>query len=772
MKLKTHLLITAGMLFSGILSAAQLTLSENGKANYILVPPANATAMEQLAVRELQTYLKKSTGANFYQKGTAPVGKIILKRDSSLKPDESAIKINGKDLILSGGDEWGVLYAVYSFLENQVGVRWFSPYGHEKVPSHKTLKIEFKDYKQKPAYINRALIGSSYYKFPDSSMFFLRNRLNINNSLKNPGYPGSKTKIVEQGSQCHTLFYYIPPAKGRYPKGLKFKEEKYYFKDHPEYFSMDKSGKRTMNMQLCFSNPGLRKEFTRRFLEHAELTGGKGMYSISAQDWPGKFCCCKDCDALEQKYRCTAGPILDYIIELCNTVKDKYPEMLISTLSYRKQQAEVPPYLGEGKRMPDNFVCVFAPIDDDFSKTLTHKNNQGTLANLKAWAKITDKILLWYYPVVYGGVLPSGCVERSMRDTRIMFDAGATGSYYEHDVGVFAGLNFSDMMTWMFLKLYQNPNTDYKVLMKEFCDFYYGAAADDMISYINDLDRLTAEIPVSRSWNSGDYPELFKEQNLIRWQKLFERMLKKTAKDPEVQKRIKDVRIALDLASMKYHYRSLRKKAPALFPAVPEMKKRITAALEDSVSRRVPANMPVLRKQWQKSVLSALETFSVLAAVEPKPLPAPLDKVDPSKIRQVFAKQVNRCGFEKTADAAFGQAIYDNKKGFELPFTCGFYDIAGKRFLLTRKIQKHEIVPDRYALYKVGEAPISSQNNLWTMSTWRAGIDLNSLYIPGEAPDKKYEIWISLKFEGPGYSPKSKAKTNRVWIDRAVVVEK
>ena len=153
-------------------------------------------------------------------------------------------------------------------------------------------------------------------------------------------------------------------------------------------------------------------------------------------------------------------------------------------------QAEVPPQLGAGKRMPDNFVCVFAPIDDDFSKMLDHKNNIGTLKNLRAWAKITDKILLWYYPVVYGGVLPSGCVERSMRDTKLMFDAGATGSYYEHDVGVFAGLNFSDLMTWLFLKMYQDPNADYRALMKEFCDYYYGQQCYDTKKIPDVIDEI------------------------------------------------------------------------------------------------------------------------------------------------------------------------------------------------------------------------------------------------------------------------------------------
>ena len=68
MKTKLHLSL-AGILLSGILSAAPLTLSENGKTDFVLVSVQNATAMEQLAYRELQAYLKKSTGADFRQTG-------------------------------------------------------------------------------------------------------------------------------------------------------------------------------------------------------------------------------------------------------------------------------------------------------------------------------------------------------------------------------------------------------------------------------------------------------------------------------------------------------------------------------------------------------------------------------------------------------------------------------------------------------------------------------------------------------------------------------
>jgi len=749
-----------------------LKLTENGQSCLGILPPEKATEMELLAVRELQTYLKRSTGADF-RTGPSTGGNIILRRSEALAPEESAISIAGNDLILEGGDEWGVLYAVYCFLENQIGIRWFSPYGHEKVPSNPDLILHFPAYRQKPAYTDRGLIGSNYYKFPDSSMFFLRNRLNIDNALSNPVWPGSKPKTRMKGWHCHTLFTYIPPEKGETSRSSKFMAEKSYFKEHPEFFSMSEKGERVSTMQLCFSNPALREEFTRRFLEYAEKTGGDGVYSISAQDWPGAFCCCPECRAMEKKYRCTAGPLLDFLLELCPKMKEKFPEAWISTLAYRKEQSEDPPVLLEGKKLPDNFLCVFAPIDDDFSKPLDHENNRSTLENLKKWTVLSSRLWVWYYPIVYGTVLPTGCMARSMKDTRLLYEAGARGTYFEHDSGgIFAGLNFGDMMTWMFLKLFQDPFADVQTLRKEFCDFYYGAAADDMISYMDELDSLTEKEKTFRNWDSGAISRIFTPDNLLRWEMLFDKMETETYGDPETRKRVQDARISLDLALLR-HYKEAKKSFPSYIPSADNLEQRIRNSLTDSVSRRVPESIAWLRKNWLAGPLELLSTAYIHATCEPKELPPPLDEVDSAKIRQVIAVKVNGCGFEKTQSAAFGQAIYDDKaKAPEIPFPCGFYDNYGKRFLLNQKITKEEIVPDRYALYKVGEAPLPPKSTLWTGSSWRASIDLSELFTPGEAPDKLYEIWISLKFEGPAYSPESKAKENRVWIDRAVVVEK
>ncbi len=752
------------------LSATPVKLAENGKTDSTIRPPENPTPMELLAVKELQTYLKKSTGADFRQGDSSK--RIVLRRDSSLAPQESSVKLEGDSLILGGGDEWGVLYAVYSFLENQLGIRWFSAYGDELVPEHKNLNLDFQPYKQKPSYEKRALIGSSYYKFPASSMFFLRNRLNICNTLENKAYPGSKSLLPLRGSQCHTLFFYIPPKKGHYPQAMKFKEEKYYFEEHPEYFGMDNSGKRVLRLQLCFSNPDLRREFTRRFLECVELMGTDGVYSIGAMDWPGTFCYCPECKKLEEKYQCHAGPMLDYMIELSGIVTKKYPKLYLSTLAYRKNQSEKPPVMKE--KLPKNIIIIFAPIDDDFSKTLTHKNNAETYRHLKGWAKVAENLWMWYYPLTYGGeAVPFGGIRRSAEDTRLLREGGANGTFYEHDVGVFSGMNFGDLMTWMFLKLFQNPEADYRALVKEFCSFYYGAAAPEMAEYIRELDEATMAVPAFVMWCSGTPKTVLSPENLVRWTKLFDAMEKKTASDPMSLTRVREARMGLDIAVLQNDFRELVRKNPGLFPSVREMEKRILATLDASLQRRVPDGpMQYLRATWKKGVLTALENAVIVASITPKPLGAPLDNADPAKVRQVFAKQVNKCGFAKLPDAAVGQAIYDPKAGVELPFTCGFYDSIGKRFLLNRKITRDEIVPDRFHLYKLGEAPISSACYLWTMGSWIAGFNLGSLYTAGEAPDKKYEIWVSMKFEGPGYHPASKAKENRVWLDRAVVVEK
>jgi len=73
--------------------------------------------------------------------GIRPVAQRILGKDviAGLKDQQSLVRTSGDDLVLIGGGLHGTLYAVYSFLENDLGYRWYTAYGDNYTPRHTTL---------------------------------------------------------------------------------------------------------------------------------------------------------------------------------------------------------------------------------------------------------------------------------------------------------------------------------------------------------------------------------------------------------------------------------------------------------------------------------------------------------------------------------------------------------------------------------------------------------------------------------------------------------
>ena len=109
-------------------------LAKEGATGWRIVLPDGPTIVEQTAARELSEHLKLVTGTDFQTiaEKDAPAGAKSLiflgaaakapKRDYRF--DEILIEMDGGNLILAGHQKRGCLYAVYSFLQDVVGVRW------------------------------------------------------------------------------------------------------------------------------------------------------------------------------------------------------------------------------------------------------------------------------------------------------------------------------------------------------------------------------------------------------------------------------------------------------------------------------------------------------------------------------------------------------------------------------------------------------------------------------------------------------------------------
>ena len=557
------------ILCAAVLSAAPLKLAENGKTDYTIVVPANASEVNKYAASELAFFLKEITGVQFPIAAAAKGPAIYVgAAKTKLADDVSMIETSGKDLYLYGGGDHGTLWAVYELVENSFGCMFLNAFGDIFVPKQAVLTLPDTKKKTEYAFRARAIMIYFYKDKITSSIASLRNRQNLLlESCKNPRYPGKHKAIFnlhEIFIGTHSLGQLIPAGvkevKTGYDAGtgilsaLPELKDKKYFITNPEFFSLDDKGKRVPNRQLCFSNPELRKELQKNIRMYYDklykMSGGvKGHIDISCNDTAYRLCYCENCVAMEKKYQTTGAPLIYTLVELARN----NPDINFRTLAYQRTQSQKPPVnMGE---IPSNLFIIFAPINGDYANPLDRgSENAIDYAHFKDWAKLTKNILFWYYPNVYNRSPqkfflepPNGAIKRVARDIQIMRDQKILGTYFEHDAGgIQMCTNFSEMQSWIMQKLFQNPDQNLDSLITKFLNAYYGPAAPILKKYhdelVAELDKYTAK---GGMWNYRSIDAVYlTKDNLMRWDKMLDEAEK--AVSGEYAFRVRLLRMGLD----------------------------------------------------------------------------------------------------------------------------------------------------------------------------------------------------------------------------------
>src|SRR5262249_55973129 len=134
---------------------ADFIVSQKSKARCIIVQSTNATITEIHAARELAVMVAQITGraveVNTNSRGTKEAGIVIGPGEAAralfpemdldaLGPEEFVMRVKGNHLLLAGGRPRGTMYAVNRFLQEQCGVRWWTPWA-TNVPHRATLLI-------------------------------------------------------------------------------------------------------------------------------------------------------------------------------------------------------------------------------------------------------------------------------------------------------------------------------------------------------------------------------------------------------------------------------------------------------------------------------------------------------------------------------------------------------------------------------------------------------------------------------------------------------
>jgi len=801
MKRLIFLILQFSFLFPSLEALAQsdgggetLTLAEAGNTTYQIVTDTEPGDVEDYAAETLAGYLKEMTGAEFPVVsprerdadrpsifiGLSEPARARLEADPEphpkLRDQEHVARSVGRDILLYGKGHRASLDATIEFLENSLGWRWFSVFEKPVVPKHTTLTIEpFR--RERHFDFRRRHIALRY-----NPEFYLQHGVNmgLDTKLLNRGesVPGHLRSWMPNENFVHTTFSYIPPTpRDKYANGFSWVKKRNYFETNPEFFSVGQNGERVPNLQLCFSNRGLRDELTRQVRKHLAISGERQIIMIDAADRPGRFCYCEDCSALEEMHATPGGPLFDYLIELSERLRADFPETRVKTLAYRRSQTQIPPSLSEGERLPDNLVIDFAPIEDAYFADWTHPGEsiQETFRHLKGWAAITapGNLWAWMYPNPWGTghPVPVGNVKRVVTNMRLMHEIGVRGIFLDHH-GVNSRSGWSELQAYLVLKLSQDIDADAEALVVEFTDYVYGPAAPLVRQYLWDLEDARTVMATfapgvtykSRNFDDRTFPYL-SPASVHRWQQSFEEMLILTEDSGRHRSNVEVLRRELDVATL-WRWFALKKQFPdAYSDHLPVVERIATADVTTSAAGVKPA--------WKLAEGVVADFATRIEAGGEKALPDRFANMAPDRVRSYLPVNSRRGEGPRglpDPEAAFGLGIIVDQP--RVPFRCGFAEWKSRSPSNIRRgpdltITPAEVEPGQYQLHRLGDFEVVTDDSLiWFGRSWATSVAIGSrLYFPGET--NRWEAWVSLKFTGKSWGGDGE---ERVVCDRVILV--
>ncbi len=460
-------------------------IAEDGKSDFVIVTADDADECIMTAVRELQTYIEKISGAELdyvkesdYQGGKAIIlddTQIIAIDTSSIKEDGFRLYSDGEYFVIAGASSRGTLYGVYTFLEEYLGVRWFTP-TLEVVPENEDVVIDAGiDRTVEPSFAvrrNSAMGATDEYR--------AKTKINVSFHYDAKEYGGAMTWVMWDV----TLDRLVPDA---------------LFAEHPEYFAMNTDGTRTTD-HVCLSNPEVLTVAVENAKKEILACEKDAKYIHIGQKDNSNYCHCEKCEALYEQYGSISAPTIIFTNAFADALDDEFPYMTFTFYAYG--ETDRPPQQGDLK-CNSNVVPVLCQLHRACrSHPLTEcgaiDEQQPTFDSLfveqdtmvakdhKKWTEIADRTFIYDYTINFiNSEMFFSNFETMQSTMKYMHDIGITGYVYNCGDGHYAA--FNDLRNYLLCKLQWDVDADVEYHMLDFMKAYYGEAAAPYIKEILDV---------------------------------------------------------------------------------------------------------------------------------------------------------------------------------------------------------------------------------------------------------------------------------------------
>lgn len=362
--------------------AQDIAIVQNSQVNSQIVISANASPTEKYAAQELQSVIAKISGAqlpvaNVLSKSTFNIVIGTSQSSADIKAanlfntqnaEETRIARRGKVLFLAGPTPRAALYAVYTFLQDELNCRWYWPgESGEYLPQKSTITIGNLDIRQLPSLRDRSLSINAPHWDEDTMIWMSRNRLNWHHlqgwtiTHKNIDDLHEKGLQVLIGGHNITL-----------PTELLEK--------HPEYLAMY-GGKRQFPPKeaphLCWSNPGVQEAIADKIKQWWKDNPTVDSISFLAADQT-HFCECDQCKAMAPDVSTRWQKFCNIVINKVNKVNPGKQYQALAYQAYRDVPTKVAPF---------NLIG-YTTYNINYTKPITDSSNDKARAEIEAWQKL------------------------------------------------------------------------------------------------------------------------------------------------------------------------------------------------------------------------------------------------------------------------------------------------------------------------------------------------------------------------------------------------
>ncbi len=413
------------------------------------------------------------------------------------------------DLFILGGDPESTLYAVYTFLENYLGCRFYAP-DVEIIPEINLVTVPNDiDYQYTPPVTTRTVHSRLYYENHE----FADKR-----KVTHEAFPG-----YVPGYGVHTFNRFVPSSK--------------YYRAHPEYYAL-RDGRR-IPTQLCLTNSDVLdivKDAVASVLDqYPELK----VISVSTND-NTQYCQCESCKAIDDREESHAGSVIDFV----NKIAAEFPDRTISTLAYQYTR-KAPKHIKPGQ----NVLITLASIECDRSAPIEEKCLDFA-EDLMAWGKLTENIRIWDYTTQFTNFLaPFPNIHTLQPNIQFFRNNNAKWIFEQHS---HHPSELFELRSYLTAQLLWDPDVNQDSVITDFLNGYYEEAAPFIQNYITTIhDEIQQEKDFflflygdpAQGFKSFLRPELLKQYD--RWYQEAEQAVEGK---PGVLKRVHQARLSIDFA--------------------------------------------------------------------------------------------------------------------------------------------------------------------------------------------------------------------------------